>query len=147
MKRHRPALCSVPHSGSAAVHHLLRPLHPADKLSTKTKINHPSVLRRRGKHPGAAGRISIGGLSDRMKKCKTPACFCLCAVTWLPVLPGNLLFTETTEQNVTGPRGHQLHLCFHTTRLQLKPLLEQSICSCSAPHFRASAQFQYASKI
>lgn len=99
---------------------------PCRQTFHKHKRNHPSVLWWRGKHPRAAGRIFHLHRSDGTKTGETPGCFCLCAVTWLPVLPGNLLFTETTEQNVSRLRGHQLHLCLHPARLKLKPLLAAS---------------------
>lgn len=105
------------HSGSAAVVHLLRPLRPADKLSTKTKESVPLF------YDGEVNTQELLGGFSRTKTGETPGCFCLCAVTWLPVLPGNLLFTETTEQNVTRLRGRQLHLCLHPAHPQLKPLL------------------------
>lgn len=72
------------------------------------------------------GGFSIHGLSDR-------TCFCLRAVTWLPVLPGNVLFTETTEQNVTRLRASVfiLHVLNWHCYWQLQEQQEHFICSSS----------------
>lgn len=57
------------------------------------------LLKDRQTHTWLLGGFSIDNLSVRVKTHKTLGC--------LPALPGNLLFTETMEQDVTRPRGHQ----------------------------------------
>lgn len=117
----------------AAVRHLLRPLSTLQpKLSTKTKRQLcGGVLRRRGKHPGGAGRIfhvRCGATGRRAAERRDVS------VTWLPALPGNLLFTETAEQNASGKTGRQLHASHRTLQEQKHSICSvQRLCSHGTP--------------
>lgn len=77
-------------------------------------------VRAPAEQPGLLGGFST---SDRTRMFNAPACFCRWADAGLPVLPGNLLFTETTSR-VSPALEHQeqqLLVCSasHTSNIQL----------------------------